>query len=548
MKEPELKILEYSKELQDYLEELRQVTSTLSTIDQQKQVLEKVVLLSMDEYWGLQDVIKSIQTLLEEQFHMVEGSAPLKVVDYMAESKYDPLKKQRNVVENFSLTVKAGDGFGIVVYDLEGSLGKTNDAEFLSHIHLLKEGGDGIFFIFCVQYMEQTKLEALAKNLEEVISLRVVSVPPVSMEHMVSYMKDKFVEANFTLTEGCDALLAQWIEQEEADGYFYGFDTLDKMVSELIYHKALQGNDFTAIQTEDITYWLKKEDDEDKDAYALLAELIGMTEIKERVKEIVAQVKLQKKLVEEGKDIDKPSMHMLFLGNPGTGKTTVARIIGQIFKQENLLSKGLFIEKKGSDFVKQYVGSSAMATQDICEKAHGSVLFIDEAYGMSIGTIKGDTTDEILPTMVAEMENYRDDLCVIFAGYKKEMEEFLERNSGLESRIPHILEFPNYSREELLEIFYHMINGKFEYEDMLKETLDAYIMGIPDAKLEEKEFSNARFVRNLYERLWGKAAYRMSFGEDKSMMLKKVDLDKVLEEDAFKAMMDAQGTKRIGFN
>ena len=134
------------------------------------------------------------------------------------------------------------------------------------------------------------------------------------------------------------------------------------------------------------------------------------------------------------------------------------------------------------------------------------------------------------------------------AGYHDEMEAFLELNSGLKSRMPHVLEFPNYTRDELLEIFEHMVKGKFEYEEELKETLEEYIFNISDRALSTREFSNGRFVRNLYERLWGKAAYRMSFSDDKEMILKKEDLDKVLEEDEFRSMVEGIGGKRIGFN
>jgi SpoVK/Ycf46/Vps4 family AAA+-type ATPase len=238
---------------------------------------------------------------------------------------------------------------------------------------------------------------------------------------------------------------------------------------------------------------------------------------------------------------------MMFLGNPGTGKTTVARIIGRIFRQEGLLRKGHFIETTGNGLVIGNIQATMEHVRNLCRDSYGSILFIDEAYGMNIGHSSGNVADEILPTLVAEMENHRDDMCVILAGYKEEMEEFVKENSGLKSRIPHVLEFPNYTREELIEIFFKMIDGKFEYERELKDTVCEYFLNIPDENLNDREFSNARFVRNLYERLWGKAAYRISQSQDKRLLLKKEDMVCITEEEDFHTMVKEKNKKQIGF-
>ena len=150
--------------------------------------------------------------------------------------------------------------------------------------------------------------------------------------------------------------------------------------------------------------------------------------------------------------------------------------------------------------------------------------------------------------MIAEMENHRDDFCVIMAGYKDEMEELMNINPGLRSRIPYTIEFPNYTREELVQIFFAMLDGIFAYEEELREAVEEFFDDIPNEKLENKNFSNARFVRNLYERVWGKAAYRSELNGEKEIKIQKADLIGASEEADFKKLIEDKQTKRpIGY-
>ena len=148
-------------------------------------------------------------------------------------------------------------------------------------------------------------------------------------------------------------------------------------------------------------------------------------------------------------------LHMCFMGNPGTGKTTVARIIGEIFKEREILSTGRFVEIHGRDLVGQYVGWTAREVQSQIRRAKGGVLFIDEAYSLN-AEHRGSFEDEAIATLIKEMEDKRDNLCVIFAGYNKEMEELLEANTGFESRIQFKILFNDYTEEELYKIFKKM--------------------------------------------------------------------------------------------
>jgi len=238
---------------------------------------------------------------------------------------------------------------------------------------------------------------------------------------------------------------------------------------------------------------------------------------------------------------------MMFTGNPGTGKTTVARILAQLMKEEGVLRKGYFYEITGRSLCGRYVGETAPKTSTYCRDAYGSVLFIDEAYSLNQGEGR-DYGKEAVQTLIAEMENHRDDFCVIMAGYKDEMMQLLEVNPGLESRIPYVIDFPNYGREELEQIFFSMVNGNLAYEEGLKETVHNFFQSIPDEIMEDKTFSNARLVRNLFERAWGKAAYRRNLSGQQEFVILREDLISATEEDEFKKLLEKdRGRKHIGF-
>jgi len=162
---------------------------------------------------------------------------------------------------------------------------------------------------------------------------------------------------------------------------------------------------------------------------------------------------------------------------------------------------------------------------------------IQEAYSLNQGEGR-DYGKEAVQTLIAEMENHRDDFCVIMAGYKDEMMQLLEVNPGLESRIPYVIDFPNYGREELEQIFFSMVNGNLAYEEGLKETVHNFFQSIPDEIMEDKTFSNARLVRNLFERAWGKAAYRRNLSGQQEFVILREDLISATEEDEFKKLLE----------
>lgn len=229
--------------------------------------------------------------------------------------------------------------------------------------------------------------------------------------------------------------------------------------------------------------------------YEELDSIVGLKDVKGLIRRIVSLAKYNKKrecfVSSIGK---KPSLHMCFKGNPGTAKTTMARLLGKILKAEGILSTGNFVECTRADLVGKYVGWTAPMVKRKFKEAIGGVLFIDEAY--SLVEDRNGFATEAIDTIVSEMENHRDDVLVIFAGYPEKMEAFLEMNEGLRSRIPHHLTFPDYSENELLEIL-EVMAGEQGYK--LTDNARLAVMEVFAIAKEQSDFGNGRYARNVLE-------------------------------------------------
>ena len=239
-----------------------------------------------------------------------------------------------------------------------------------------------------------------------------------------------------------------------------------------------------------------------------LNSLIGLASVKEEIETLTNFIKIQQARKTKGLKTSSVSYHCVFTGNPGTGKTTVARIVADIYKSLGILSKGHLVETDRSGLVAEYVGQTAVKTNKIIDTALDGVLFIDEAYSL-ISTSENDYGKEAIATLLKQMEDNRNRLVVILAGYSEEMQQFIDSNPGLQSRFNRYIEFPDYSAEELYQIFEKNVK-EFDYtiskdaEIPLKE----YLIKIVNDK--DKNFGNARFIRNLFEKTIEKQANRLS--------------------------------------
>ena len=238
-----------------------------------------------------------------------------------------------------------------------------------------------------------------------------------------------------------------------------------------------------------------------------LNSLIGLDLVKREVDNLINLVTINKLRRDHGLKVEELSLHMVFSGNPGTGKTTVARIMSRIYHSLDILSKGHLVEVDRSGLVAGYVGQTALKTQEAVQKALGGVLFIDEAYAL---TTRGpqDYGQEAVETLLKAMEDHRDDLIVIVAGYIELMEEFVESNPGLESRFNRFIHFPDYTVEEMMGIF-RMRCDKAGYT-LAPEAGDELKRILAEKSKDSIGFGNARGVRNLFEKALSRQANRLA--------------------------------------
>ncbi|MBK9136616.1 MAG: CbbX protein [Betaproteobacteria bacterium] len=262
---------------------------------------------------------------------------------------------------------------------------------------------------------------------------------------------------------------------------------------------------------------------------AVLAELdrdlVGLAPVKQRIRDIAALLVIDRLRLGLGLQAQAPSLHMCFTGNPGTGKTTVALRMAEILHRLGYVRKGHLVAVTRDDLVGQYIGHTAPKTKEVLKKAMGGVLFIDEAYYLYRPENERDYGQEAIEILLQVMENQRDDLVVILAGYKDRMDTFFKSNPGMSSRIAHHLDFPDYAQGELMAIAERMLGGMaYRFTPAAREAFDDYLA----RRMTQPHFANARSVRNALDRARLRQASRL-FAER----------DRVLDEAALTTLEDA---------
>ncbi|MBP5457800.1 MAG: AAA family ATPase [Paludibacteraceae bacterium] len=535
-----------------YLSGIAKIAPLLNKTNTLDSLRSQCYLLSMNDGCGLTRAINDL-TLLG----YYSGA-------YSEDRYYEYVLAEETVGRRISLDdlipyFKKADNKGLLMcVDVSAYTGKSTKMQLKKLLDEVVHNVKNMNFVFRIPYLEPKELKRIEDVLSDVLLLKTFVMPPYTDDQLLQFAAKFLKDSGMKMDDGAKKVFLAKIRDEKMDGCFYGIRTVRKVVDEIILMKLQKeaekvvvkvdgkeekGDEGLIVKEEIASLADISEKSSSSDPYNELYELVGMEKIAERVKEIVAQVKMA--LAND--KLEKPCMHMRFLGAPGTGKTTVARIIGKIFAQNGILTNGHFFEYAGRDLCGQYVGQTAPKTLSICRDAYGSVLFLDEAY--ELYRSEKDDLDyghEALATLIAEMENHRDNFVVIMAGYKKPMEFLMKGNVGLSSRMPFVIEFPSYNREQLVAIFMSMLKKHFKYEKGIEGVVKTYFDGLSDAFLNSEDFANARFVRNLYERTWSKAAMRTQMEGLTDVLIKKCDFITASQEQEFVEKL-AVARNRVGY-
>jgi len=275
------------------------------------------------------------------------------------------------------------------------------------------------------------------------------------------------------------------------------------------------------------------------------SDLVGLHPVKLRIRQIAALLLVERLRADIGLSTAPPSLHMSFTGRPGTGKTTVALRMAKILHKLGYTRRGHLVVATRDDLVGQYVGHTAPKTKEMLQKAMGGVLFIDEAYYLYRAENERDYGQEAIEILLQFMENRRDDLVVILAGYKERMDSFFQSNPGMHSRIAHHIDFPDYSLDELMQIAELMARKQmYTFDEASRKAFEEYLA----LRIRQSHFANARSVRNALDRIKLRQAIRLveSGGQIAKEELARIDESDIRQSRVFQNALNMKGTSANG--
>ncbi len=428
--------------------------------------------------------------------------------------------------EAYSLLDRNGQGYGHEAIDT-----------------LLKEMEDkrGDFAVIIAGYDEQIK-DFVGSNpgLKSRFN-RFIHFEDYSADEMYSIFKMLCKKGHYEMSPEAAGLIKETLADTKAD---LGVDFANGRTVRNLYEKIITKQAsrvaslkektvdvLSTILEDDVKGCIGEEKEKEEKLEDILTEfnsLIGLDTVKEEISELVYIVQNQLRRKEKGLKVPALSLHLVFMGNPGTGKTTVARYVAKIYKSLGLVSKGQLVETDRSGLVAGYVGQTAIKTREVIDSAIGGVLFIDEAYTLANGTAN-DFGQEAIDTLLKAMEDLRDDLVVIVAGYNELMENFIHSNPGLESRFNRYIHFDDYSSDQIISIIQRLCeNNQYKLSEEAEKALKEYF-----DEIDISSIGNGRGARNIFEKLVTQQAKRI----EKNSNVDSMDLQLITFDDVNKVLM-----------
>ena len=373
------------------------------------------------------------------------------------------------------------------------------------------------------------KLSQILVNLE-------LEIDNLDISKIYELVIDK-LEKNINISDNVKETIYNYIKATYIQSDIQNIEYVNKLYNRIILN---MNNDFSLTHSQKLNIKDIPEAYNTKDLPTIMKdinELVGLSEIKEQINDLISLLKFNKKA---NIDINNFNLHMVFSGNPGTGKTTVARLLKDIFFNLGYIKQNKLTEVTSKDLIAEYLGQTSIKTYNVVKSALGGVLFIDEAYAITAGTESGaQYGNECIATLLKLMEDYKDRLIIIFAGYKDEMKNFLTSNPGLVSRIGYKINFPDYNLEELTQIYLNLLE-----KNKLKISKDA----LEKLKLIIKEsssydnFGNARYINTIFQKILIEHSKNIEYKNNKNNLYKIV-----LDDINYEKLIAENKKKKIGF-